>query len=118
MLLERDLIQSSGFRNVREGGRITGFKFRVRMPSYRGMAASLIDGVAVRVGNLVDVPADVPLWTFGGRQYTLHELWNSDGVRWPLEEAALVTVPFDGGLPQGVHELAIELRLRHVLHSP
>jgi len=112
MLLERDLIQSSGFRNVREGGRITGFQFRVRMPSYRGMAASLIDGVAVHVGNLVDVPADVPLWTFGGRQYTLHELWNSDGVRWPLEEAALVTVPFDGGLPQGVHDLSIELRLR------
>jgi sugar phosphate isomerase/epimerase len=112
MLLERDLIQSSGFRNVREGGRITGFQFRVRMPSYRGMAASLIDGVAVRVGNLVDVPADVPLWTFGGRQCKLQELWNSDGVRWPLEEAALVTVPFDGGLPQGVHELAIELRLR------
>ncbi|MGN8131354.1 C-glycoside deglycosidase beta subunit domain-containing protein [Paenarthrobacter sp. 22069] len=112
MLLERDLIQSSGFRNVREGGRITGFQFRLRMPSYRGMAASLIDGVAVRVGNLVDVPADVPRWTFGGRQYSLQELWNSDGVRWPLEEAALVTVPFDGGLPQGVHELSIELRLR------
>lgn len=112
MLLERDLIQSSGFRNVREGGRVTGFQFRIRMPSYRGMAASLVDGVAVRVGNLVDVPADVPLWTFGGRQYTLHELRNSDGVRWPLEEAALVTVPFDGGLPQGVHELTIELRLR------
>lgn len=112
MLLERDLIQSSGFRNVREGGRITGFQFRLRMPSYRGMAASLIDGVAVRVGNLVDVPADVPRWTFGGRQYSLQELWNSDGVRWPLEEAALVTVPLDGGLPQGVHELSIELRLR------
>lgn len=112
MLLERDLIQSSGFRNVREGGRITGFQFRVRMPSYRGMTASLIDGIAVRVGNLVDVPADVPLWTFDGRQYSLQELWNSDGVRWPLEEAALVTVPFDGGLPQGVHELTIELRLR------
>lgn len=112
MLLERDLIQSSGFRNVREGGRITGFQFRLRMPSYRGMAASLIDGVAVRVGNLVNVPADVPRWTFGGRQYSLQELWNSDGVRWPLEEAALVTVPFDGGLPQGVHELSIELRLR------
>lgn len=112
MLLERDLIQSSGFRNVREGGRITGFQFRLRMPSYRGMAASLIDGVAVRVGNLVDVPADVPRWTFGGRQYSLQELWNSDGVRWPLEEAAVVTVPFDGGLPQGVHELSVELRLR------
>ena len=112
MLLERDLIQSVGFRNVREGGRVTGFQFRVRMPSYRGMAASLIDGIAVRVGGSVDVGPDVPLWTFGGRTYTLAELWESDGVRWPLEEAALVTVPLEGGLPQGVHELSIELRLR------
>ena len=112
MLLERDLIQSAGFRNVTEGGRVTGFQFRVRMPSYRGMAASLVDGVAVRVGNLVDVGPDIPLWTFGGRTFTLTELWVSEGVRWPLEEAAVITVPFDGGLPQGVHELSIELRLR------
>ncbi|WP_458782251.1 C-glycoside deglycosidase beta subunit domain-containing protein [Arthrobacter sp. D3-16] len=112
MLLERDLIQSVGFRNVSEGGRVTGFQFRVRMPSYRGMAASLIDGIAVRVGNIVDVGPDVPLWTFGGRTYTLPQLWESDGVRWPLEEAAVVTVPFNGGLPQGVHDISIELRLR------
>ena len=36
MLLEKDLIQASGFRNVRSGGDVTGFQFRVRMPSYRG----------------------------------------------------------------------------------
>ena len=112
MLLERDLIQSVGFRNVREGDRITGFQLRVRMPSYRGMTASLIDGIAVRVDDLVDVAAEVPTWTFGGKTYTLAELWESDGVRWPLEEAAIVTVPFEGGLPDGVHEVSIELRLR------
>lgn len=112
MLLERDLIQSVGFRNVREGDEITGFQLRLRMPSYRGMAASLIDGVAVRVGDLVDVPADVPLWTLQGKTYTLQELWDGDGVRWPLEDAAIVTVPHPGGLPDGVHEVSIELRLR------
>jgi len=112
MLLERDLIQSVGFRNVREGDRIVGFQLRLRMPNYRGLAASLIDGVAVRVGGLVDVPADVPLWTFGDRTYTLQQLWDSDGVRWQLEDAAVVTVPFEGGLPQGVHEVSIDLRLR------
>src|SRR5689334_10156858 len=66
MLLERELIQSVGFRNVREGGHVTGFQLRLRMPSYRGMAASLIDGVSVRVGGLVDVAPDVPLWTIAG----------------------------------------------------
>src|SRR3712207_6257056 len=114
MLLERELVQSVGFRNVREGGRVTGFQVRLRMPSYRGMGASLIDGVAVRVGVLVDVGHDVPLWTFAGRSYTLQELWDSGGVRWPLEEAAIVTVPHPGGLPEGTHEVSIELRLRKI----
>lgn len=112
MLLERDLIQSVGFRNVREGGEITGFQFRVRMPSYRGMAASLIDGIGVRIPGLVDVAPDVPLWTLQGAQYTLQQLWDSDGVRWPLEDAAIITVPLPGGLPDGIHELSIDLRLR------
>ena len=112
MLLERDLIQSVGFRNIREGGEVTGFQLRLRMPSYRGMAASLIDGVAVRVGDLVDVAPDVPLWTFAGRTYSLQELWDADGVRWPLEEAAVVTVPHPGGLPEGTHEVSVQLRLR------
>ncbi|WP_426005731.1 C-glycoside deglycosidase beta subunit domain-containing protein [Paenarthrobacter sp. NyZ202] len=112
MLLERDLIQATGFRNVRSGDRLTGFQLKLRMPSYRGMAASLIDGVAVRVGSLVDVPAPVPVWTFGGTTYTLQDLQETDGVRWPLEEAATVTVPFEGGLPQGVHEVSVELKLR------
>lgn len=112
MLLDRDLIQSVGFRNVREGDEITGFQFRVRMPSYRGMAASLIDGIGVSIPGLVDVASEVPLWTLQGRQYTLAELWDGDGVRWPLEDAAIITVPLPGGLPDGVHELSIDLRLR------
>ncbi|TQK18307.1 sugar phosphate isomerase/epimerase [Microbacterium sp. SLBN-154] len=112
MLLERDILQSIGFRNVREGDRVTGFQIRLRMPSYRGMAASLIDGIGVRVGDLVDVGPDVPRWTLQGRTYTLQELWDSEGVRWPLEYAAVITVPFDGGLPEGTHEVSIELRLR------
>jgi sugar phosphate isomerase/epimerase len=112
MLLERELLQSIGFRNVREGDRVTGFQLRLRMPSYRGMAASLIDGVAVRVGDIVDVGPDVPVWTLQGKTYTLQQLWDSEGARWPLEDAAVITVPFDGGLPEGVHEVSIELRLR------
>jgi sugar phosphate isomerase/epimerase len=112
MLLERDLIQSVGFRNIRKDGEITGFQFRVRMPSYRGMAASLIDGIGVQIPGLVDVAPDVPLWTLQGQTRTLAELWESDDLRWPLEDAAVVTVPLEGGLPDGVHELTIDLRLR------
>jgi sugar phosphate isomerase/epimerase len=112
MPLERDLIQSVGFHNVREGGEITGFQFRVRMPSYRGMAASLIDGIGVAIPGIVAVEPDVPVWTLQGQSHTLAQLWESDDLRWPLEDAAIITVPLPGGLPDGVHELSIDLRLR------
>lgn len=112
MLLERQLIQSIGFHNLTENGEVTGFQLRLRMQSYRGMTASLIDGVAVRVDGVVDVPAEVPLWTLLGQTRTLQQLWDSTDVRWPLDDAAIITVPFPGGLAEGVHTVSVELRLR------
>lgn len=112
MLLERDLIQSTGFRNVEAGATPEGFQFRVRMPSYRGMAASLIDGISVSIPGHVDVGPEVPLWTLQGGTYTLAQLWESTDLRWPAEEAAVITVPLPGGLPDGVHEVSIDLKLR------
>lgn len=54
----------------------------------------------------------MPLWTLQGETHTLAELWESDDLRWPLEDAAIITVPLAGGLPDGIHELSIDLRLR------
>ena len=36
-MIEREVIQSVGFRNIKEDGKITGFQFRVRIPYYRGI---------------------------------------------------------------------------------
>ena len=36
-MLEMDVIQVRGFRNIVEGGKVTGFQFRVRSTYYRGM---------------------------------------------------------------------------------
>ncbi|WP_244229517.1 MULTISPECIES: DUF6379 domain-containing protein [unclassified Rathayibacter] len=112
MFLERELIQSVGFANVREGDEVTGFRLHLRMPSYRGLAASLIDGVSVRVDDVVDVGHDTPLWRFDGRDIGIDELRRSDGLRWQLEEPGVVTVPHPGGLAPGVHEVEVELLLR------
>ena len=40
-MLERELIQSRGFRNVGDGEVITGFQLALRMPNYRGLWGSL-----------------------------------------------------------------------------
>ena len=110
-MLDRDVIQNRGVRNVVVDGETVGFRFRIRMPNYRGLWGSLIEGVAVRVGDLT-WDRETPRWTLQGREFTLAELSTSTDVRWQLDEAATITVPHPGGLAPGVHHLAVDIALQ------
>jgi sugar phosphate isomerase/epimerase len=116
-VLDSPVIQGRGFRNVVQDGRVTGFQFQLRNPNYRGVAASLLDGVDVVVDGEA-VPAHVPLWTLQGRTLTLDELRASTDVRWQLDELATVTVPRPGGLATGVHRLEVVVHLRRSYFPP
>ncbi|MEU4560722.1 DUF6379 domain-containing protein [Actinoplanes sp. NPDC023936] len=106
-MLDRDIIQNRGFRNVPGG-----FQFRLRMPNYRGVPGSLIEGVTVTVDGTLRFDRTVPRWTLQGRDFTLAELAVSTDVRWQLDEAAVITVPHPGGLTAGVHHLAVGIALQ------
>ena len=112
-MLDRELIQNRGIRNVTTDGVVTGFEFQLRMPNYRGVWGSLIDGVGVSVGEL-SWDDETPTWTLQGRTFTIDELRASSDVRWQLDEPATITVPHDGGLPVGVHELRVDI----AIHAP
>jgi sugar phosphate isomerase/epimerase len=116
-VLDFPILQGRGFRNVEEGGRVTGFAFQLRNPNYRGGAASLLDGIEVVVDG-EKVPDHVPLWTLQGRTFTLDELRASTDVRWQLDEPATITVPMPGGLSVGVHRLEATLYLRRSYFPP
>ena len=85
----------------------------LRMPNYRGVWGSLIDGVDVSVGDL-SWNREVPLWTLQGRTFTIDELRASTDVRWQLDELAIITIPSDGGLAVGVHDVAVDI----AVHAP
>ena len=110
-MLEYSIIQTRGFTNVTEGGRVTGFQLLVRMPNYRGAWASLIDGADVSVDGRA-FPSESTRWTLGGRTFTLDDLRRSAGVHWDLAEPATLTVPLAGGLTAGVHDVAVTIYLR------
>ncbi|MGY1715004.1 DUF6379 domain-containing protein [Geodermatophilus sp. SYSU D01106] len=116
-MLDRNVIQGRGFRNVVEDGRVTGFQLVLRNPNYRGVAASLLDGVEVTVDGKT-VPDSVPLWTLQGRTYTLDELRATTDVRWQLDEPATITVPRPGGLATGVHDVRVVVYLRRPYFPP
>jgi hypothetical protein len=113
MVFERELIQSRGFRNVREGEDIVGFELALRMPNYRGLWGSLIDGVSVTVDGK-EWNREVPRWTLQGRTFSIQELRRSADVRWQLDELATIMVPVAGGLAVGVHDVRVDI----ALHAP
>jgi sugar phosphate isomerase/epimerase len=110
-VLEFDLIQTRGFANVVEDGRVTGFQLLLRMPNYRGAWGSLVEGADVTVDGR-PFPRDTTRWTLHGRTFTLDELRRSTDVHWHLDEPATITVPLEGGLAPGVHDVAVTVYLR------
>jgi sugar phosphate isomerase/epimerase len=110
-VLEYSVIQTRGFANVVEDGRVTGFQLLLRMPNYRGAWGSLLEGIDVTVDGRA-FSRDSTLWMLQGRTFTLDELRRSTDVHWHLDELATITVPLDGGLAPGVHDVAVTIYLR------
>lgn len=110
-MLERTLVQSTGFRNTGPEGARSGFEFRLRLPSYRGLRASLVDGVDVVVDG-EEFGHEVNRYVVGGKELTLGELREAAELRWPMDEAGIVRVARRGGLAPGVHEVIVRVRIR------
>lgn len=115
-MLEEQLIQAAGFRNVGPEDAPTGFQLRVRSPYYRGLWGNLIEKPTVTVDG-EEFAGDDIVWTLpagpsGATDYTFDELQRSPDARWPMDAPAVLTVPKPGGLARGIHDVTLELRLR------
>ena len=110
-MLEKSLIQSAGFRNVGAEDAPRGFQLRIRSPYYRGVWANLLEKPTVVVDG-EEFDGSAITWGLPTGEYTFAELQQSTDVRWPLEHAAVLTVPKKGGLPRGLHDVNVTLRMR------
>ncbi|CAN7445714.1 C-glycoside deglycosidase beta subunit domain-containing protein [Massilia sp. LjRoot122] len=110
-MLERTLVQSTGFRNVGAEGARTGFEFRLRLPSYRGLRASLVDGVDVTV-NGERFSCEDNRYALADRELSIGQLRDAVDLRWPLGETCVVRVARPGGLATGTHQITVGIRIR------
>ena len=115
-MLEKDMIQSYGFKNVSAGDQVTGFQVRIRIPYYRGVWASLVEGADLTVDG-EEFSRDTILWTLGDKTFTLPELEAASDVRWPFDEPAVLTVPKAGGLAVGLHDIRVQAGLPSLVHA-
>ena len=115
--MEKQVIQSVGFRNIVSDGKVTGFQLKIRLPYYRGVFLSQI-----KVGPLVvdgeTIPKDRIMWRVGNTDYTWQEMLASRNTHWhPLELATLI-VDKPGGLAQGYHDLKYSYACTHSYMPP
>ncbi|MDE7310600.1 MAG: hypothetical protein K2N87_03095 [Eubacterium sp.] len=102
--MEKEVIQSVGFRNIKEDGKVTGFQFKVRLPYYRGIFLSqlrpgtlYVDGEKYEKENII--------WNIKGEDFTYEEMKSDFQTHWAVTEPAVLKVKKDGGLSQGYHDL-------------
>lgn len=103
-MLEREVIQSVGFRNIRENGSITGFQFKIRLPYYRGVflcqlrpGTLFVDGERFEKEDIV--------WNVDGVDYTWEDMKTDMDTHWSVTRPAVLKVKKEGGLSQGFHDL-------------
>jgi hypothetical protein len=120
-MLERALVQSRGFRNTGPAAAPTGFEFLLRLPNYRGMRASLVDGVDATVDG-EQFPYAANRLVIQGFELTLDRLREAAHLRWEIDQLATVRVSKPGGLAVGVHEISVAVRIRQpyfpIEHQP
>lgn len=105
-MLERDVIQENGFRNVRKDGQVVGFQVRYRSSYYRSVWLSMSHGFDVTVDGETFARDQITV-TIGGKTYTQEAMRTIGDVQWPISEAAILTVAKPGGLKPGVHEVEV-----------
>ncbi|MBP5167911.1 MAG: hypothetical protein ILP14_01720 [Oscillospiraceae bacterium] len=115
--MDKQVIQSVGFRNIEENGEVTGFQLKIRLPYYRGVYLSQI-----RPGHLIvdgeSFGENEIQWRVNGEDYTYAELRKDCRHHWnPLEPATLI-VKKPGGLKQGFHDLTYGFCCTHSYMPP
>jgi hypothetical protein len=95
-----------------------GFGFDLRMPWYRALPLSCLEGLEVTIDDEV-VPSGELRLVLGGKTYALSDLPPLHDEWWYVADAAEVRAPKPGGLGAGEHELdvLIALRIPYIVES-
>ena len=102
--MERQVIQSVGFRNTVENGEVVGFQFKIRLPYYRGVFLSQLRPGTLYVDGERFNREDI-IWRIGDEEYTMAEMAVDFKTHWNPTKTATLKVHKPGGLTQGYHDL-------------
>lgn len=116
-MFENHIVQKKGFRNVRKGGKLTGYEVQLRIPYYRGIPMSCVNQIKLTVDG-EEVERKNMYCTVQGESFTMDQLTTAINHRWAMTEPITMFVFKDGGLEKGEHDVSayVELRISYQPH--
>ena len=107
-MFDQFLVRKDSLENVTENGRVTGFRFAVRIADYRGCFLSLHNGYYLIVDG-TEYPNDLQKFQINGKEpRTYEELKTCCWEHWDYDDEGWVYVQKDGGLEEGMHHIGIQ----------
>lgn len=106
MMLEKEVIQHKGFRNIVKDGKVVGFQVGIRQKVYRGTWLSQFRFDHISVDGEKFGP-DKVTFLIAGIEYTYDEMATKDRIMWPIKEPAYIRVMKEGGLSTGAHTVHV-----------
>lgn len=106
-MLERECIQSRGFRNIMAGENVIGFEVAIRLTYYRGVWLSQLRPATVIVDGETFSGSQIA-WRIGGKTYEQDQMAAVGDVNWDLLEPATLFVRKAGGLSEGLHDIEVK----------
>lgn len=92
-------------QNITANGSVTGFKFGVRLPRYRGNMLSLINGFYVSVDGEEFPQSAMTLEINGKPPRTFAEIKEAVWEHWNYQETGWLNIEKPGGLAPGRHTI-------------
>lgn len=102
------LIREDSLENTVENGKITGFKFAVRIADYRGCILSLHNGYYIECDGVV-YPREKQRFEINGKEpRSFEELKKCIWEHWNYDDEGYVWVEKEGGLSAGKHVIGLQ----------
>ncbi|GLY81978.1 C-glycoside deglycosidase beta subunit domain-containing protein [Actinoallomurus iriomotensis] len=108
-MFDKYIVCDEGFR-ARGDGHIGGV-VEVRMPYYRGLRLSMVEGVDLVLDDKPIAP-ERTTFTVHGNTYTFDQMPSVTYDRWEFGERAELAFETDEPLATGEHEVTVSVRLR------
>jgi hypothetical protein len=110
-MFDKYLIVGEEFKNVGEGGKVSGFQFGLRLPYYRGVVLSLVGETVLTVDG-ERVPFEAMTLTINGKKFPLAKLEDEPVEKWEFGDVGIVTVEKTGGLQPGEHRVELNQHMK------